>query len=147
VFCTNPLTLETIHGIYPRLMWIVGLSVCVFLNHENFRNKPQSSDFVQHGIYLRLMWICGSVSLWVCVFLMQTYNFPTTKLRFCTKGEEAFPHIYRKKDWFGWFGYCFTPTDTEAHKGRLVTLYWHQRTSWWRNRDPTTLNHQNNLVC
>jgi hypothetical protein len=27
----------------------------------------------------------------------------------------------------GWFGFCFTPTDT----GRLVTLYWHQRTSWW----------------
>jgi hypothetical protein len=22
-----------------------------------------------------------------------------------------------------WFGYCFTPTDTEAYKGRLVTLY------------------------
>jgi hypothetical protein len=27
----------------------------------------------------------------------------------------------------GWFGCCFTPTDTEAYKGRLVTLYEHQR--------------------
>jgi hypothetical protein len=43
-----------------------------------------------------------------------------------------------------WFGFCFTPTDTEAYEGRLVTLYWHQRTSWWRS---SSLNHQNNLVC
>jgi hypothetical protein len=43
------------------------------------------------------------------------------------------------RDWFvgwlvswldGWFGHCFTPTDTEAYKERLVTFYWHQRTSW-----------------
>jgi hypothetical protein len=25
--------------------------------------------------------------------------------------------------WLVWFGYCFTPTDTEAYYRRLVTLY------------------------
>jgi hypothetical protein len=28
-----------------------------------------------------------------------------------------------------WF--CFTPIDTEAYYGQLVTLYWHQQTIWW----------------
>jgi hypothetical protein len=37
------------------------------------------------------------------------------------KGEEE-EEKEKKKD--GWLvGYCFTPTDTEAYWGRLVTLY------------------------
>jgi hypothetical protein len=36
--------------------------------------------------------------------------------------------IERKKEMV-WFSFCITPTHTEAYSGRLVTLYWHQRTS------------------